>query len=63
MLAGLFGFGAKRNRQFAKCLGSIATKSMTVKNGGSAIDAVEGLALFSSYCIRRACGRVCQYFL
>jgi len=36
-------------------LGSIATKSMTVKNGGNTIDAVEGLALWVSHCISRAC--------
>lgn len=33
----------------------IATKSMTVKNGGNTIDAVEGLALWVSHCISRAC--------
>jgi len=36
--------------------GSIATKSMTVKNGGNTIDAVEALALWGSHCISRACG-------
>ena len=29
---------------------------MTVKNGGNTIDAVEGLALWVSHCISRACG-------
>ena len=60
-LAWLFGCVAKRNRQCAKSVGSIATKSMTVKNGGNTIDAVEGLALWVSHCISRACalaGRV-----
>jgi hypothetical protein len=28
---------------------------MTVKNGGNTIDAVEGLALWVSHCISRAC--------
>jgi hypothetical protein len=28
---------------------------MTVKNGGNTIDAVEGLALWISHCISRAC--------
>ena len=56
VLAWLFGCVAKRNRQCAKSLGSIATKSMTVKNGGNTIDAVEGLALWVSHCISRACG-------
>ncbi len=46
----------KRNRQCAKCVGSIATKSMTVKNGCNTIDAVEGLVLWISHCISRACG-------
>lgn len=55
-LAWLFGCVAKRNRQCAKSVGSIATKSMTVKNGGNTIDAVEGLALWVSHCISRACG-------
>jgi len=55
-LAWLFGCAAKRNRQCAKSVGSIATKSMTVKNGGNTIDAVEGLALCVSHCISRACG-------
>ena len=54
-LAWLFGCVAKRNRQCAKSVGSIATKSMTVKNGGNTIDAVEGLALWVSHCISRAC--------
>ena len=54
-LAWLFGCVAKRNRQCAKSVGSIATKSMTVKNGGNTIDAVEGLALCVSHCISRAC--------
>lgn len=54
-LAWLFGCVAKRNRQCAKSVGSIATKSMTVKNGGNTIDAVEGLALWDSHCISRAC--------
>lgn len=54
-LAWLFGCAAKRNRQCAKSVGSIATKSMTVKNGGNTIDAVEGLALWVSHCISRAC--------
>ena len=54
-LAWLFGCAAKRNRQCAKSVGSIATKSMTVKNGGNTIDA-EGLALCVSHCISRACG-------
>ena len=36
--------------------GSIATKSMTVKNGGNTIDAVEGFALCGCHCISRACG-------
>ena len=56
VLAWLFGCVAKRNRQCAKSVGSIATKSMTVKNGGNTIDAVEGLALWVSHCISRACG-------
>ena len=56
VLAWLFGCVAKRNRQCAKSRGSIATKSMTVKNGGNTIDAVEGLALWVSHCISRACG-------
>ena len=51
----LFGCVAKRNRQCAKSVGSIATKSMTVKNGGNTIDAVEGLSLCVSHCISRAC--------
>ena len=55
VLAWLFGCVAKRNRQCAKSVGSIATKSMTVKNGGNTIDAVEGLALWVSHCISRAC--------
>ena len=55
VLAWLFGCVAKRNRQCAKSVGSIATKSMTVKNGGNTIDAVEGLALWDSHCISRAC--------
>jgi len=56
VLAWLFGCLAKRNRQCAKSVGSIATKSMTVKNGGNTIDAVERLALCVSQCISRACG-------
>ena len=56
VLAWLFGCVAKRNRQCAKSVGSIATKSMTVKNGGNTIDAVEALALWVSHCISRACG-------
>ena len=56
VLAWLFGCVAKRNRQSAKSVGSIATKSMTVENGGNTIDAVEGLALWVSYCISLACG-------
>lgn len=55
VLAWLFDCVAKRNRQCAKSVGSIATKSMTVKNGGNTIDAVEGLALCVSHCISRAC--------
>ena len=55
-LAWLFDCVAKRNRQCAKSVGSIATKSMTVKNGGNTIDAVEALALWVSHCISRACG-------
>jgi len=55
-LAWLFDCVAKRNRQCAKSVGSIATKSMTVKNGGNTIDAVEALALSVSHCISRACG-------
>jgi len=55
-LAWLFGCVAKRNRQCAKSVGSIATKSMTVKNGGNTIDAVEALASWVSHCISRACG-------
>ena len=55
VLAWLFGCVAKRNRQCAKSVGSIATKSMTVKNGGNTIDAVEALALWVSHCISRAC--------
>ena len=54
-LAWLFGCAAKRNRQCAKSVGSIATKSMTVKNGGNTIDAVKGLALWVSHCISRVC--------
>lgn len=56
VLAWLFDCVAKRNRQCAKSVGSIATKSMTVKNGGNTIDAVEALALWVSHCISRACG-------
>ena len=56
VLAWLFGCVAKRNRQCAKSVGSIATKSMTVKNGGNTIDAVEALALCVRHCISRACG-------
>ena len=55
-LAWLFDYGTKWNRQCAKWLCCIATKSMTVKNGGNTIDAVEGLALWVSHCISRACG-------
>ena len=55
-LAWLFDCVAKRNRECAKSVGSIATKSMTVKNGGNTIDAVEALALCFSHCISRACG-------
>ena len=55
-LAWLFGCVAKRNRQCANSVGSIATKSMTVKNGGNTLDAMEGLALWFSHCISRACG-------
>ena len=44
LLAWLFGCVAKRNRPSAKSVGSIATKSMTVKNGGNTIYAVEALA-------------------
>ena len=60
-LAWLFGCVAKRNWQCAKSVGSIATKSMTVKNGGNTIDAVEGLALLVSHCISRACVLVLTY--
>ena len=56
VLAWLFGCVVKQNRQCAKSVGSIATKSMTVKNGGNTIDAVEGLASWVSHCISRACG-------
>jgi hypothetical protein len=57
VLAWLFGCVAKRNRQCAKSVGSIATKSMTAKNGGNTIDAVEWLALWVSNYISSACGR------
>ena len=46
----------QRNMQCDKSVGSIATKSMKVKNGGNTIDAVVGLALWVSHCISRARG-------
>ena len=55
-LACLFGSAAKRDRQCAKSVWSIATKSMTVKNSGNTIDAVEALALCVNHCISCACG-------
>ena len=44
VLAWLLGCVTQWNRPCAKYVGSIATKSMTVKNDGSTIDAVEALA-------------------